>query len=239
MLLNVQFVKELTPVVEEALVKCLEMCAEFNYPMRKRDLQDLVQSYCVEHEVTTRWKDHRPGKDWIKFFRKRWQHRIKVRKPTNIKRSRAKVSPSDVRSFFERISPNLDGISRHNIFNYDETCFRDDPGAEDAFFSGGCKYFEKVQNHSKTTTSVMFCYSAAGDAVPPMTLYKSATGCIYQSWCEGGPDGSTYAANKSGWFDMEKFNLWFKQVRSVHFARGKISSIEFEQAPYRTSTVRY
>lgn len=34
---------DLSHEVELALVKCLKMCAEFNYPMRRRDLQDLVQ----------------------------------------------------------------------------------------------------------------------------------------------------------------------------------------------------
>ncbi len=32
-------VQELSKEVEEALVKCLEMCADFNYPMMRRDLQ--------------------------------------------------------------------------------------------------------------------------------------------------------------------------------------------------------
>ncbi len=31
--------QELTPKTEEAVVRCLEMCAEFNYPMKKRNLQ--------------------------------------------------------------------------------------------------------------------------------------------------------------------------------------------------------
>jgi len=31
--------QELTPKTEEAVVKCLEMCAEFNYPMKKRNVQ--------------------------------------------------------------------------------------------------------------------------------------------------------------------------------------------------------
>lgn len=206
--------QELSRSVEEALVKCLVMCAEFNYPMRKRDLQDLVQSYCTEHDVKTRWVDDRPGKAWVRNFRKRWRHMVRVRKPTNIKRSRARVSPAVVRDFFERIKPNLEGIPSKNVFNYDETCFRDDPGAEDAFFGGGCKYFEQVRNHSKVTVSVLMAGNGDGDFLPPMTVFKSSTGAVYQSWCEGGPDGATYAATKSGWFDMEKFNQWFKQVRT-------------------------
>jgi hypothetical protein len=36
---------------------------------------------------------------------------------------------------------------------------------EDAFCSGCTKYFEKVQNHSKTTFFVMICCSVAGGNV--------------------------------------------------------------------------
>jgi hypothetical protein len=134
---------ELSPEVEEALVQCLEMCAEFQFPMKKGDLQDLVQAYCVENDVTTRWVNSRPGVDWIRNFKRRWSHRVKVKKPSNIKRSRAKVSPDDIRSFFDRLAPNLEGIPPTHIFNYDESPIKDDPQAEDAFFSTGCKYYEQ------------------------------------------------------------------------------------------------
>lgn len=156
--------------------------------------------------METRWVDSRPGKDWISNFIKRHSAQIKIRKPTNIKRSRAKVSPADVRSFFERVTPNLDGIAPTHIFNYDETNLKDDPGAEKAFFGGGCKYFEQAKNHSKIAFSVMFCASAAGEMLPPMVIFKSGTGVVYKNWCEGGPDGAAYGATKSGWFDMEQFN---------------------------------
>ncbi len=46
----------LSKAAEEALVKCLEVCSEFNYPLSRRDLQNLVQNYCVEHNVATRKK---------------------------------------------------------------------------------------------------------------------------------------------------------------------------------------
>jgi hypothetical protein len=35
--------------------------------------------------------NNRPAKDWVRSFKDRWSHRVKVRKPTNIRRSRAKV----------------------------------------------------------------------------------------------------------------------------------------------------
>jgi hypothetical protein len=187
--------QELPKAVEEALVKCLVMCADFNYPMRKVDLQDLVQSYCIENEVHTSWKDDRPGKHWVRHFRKRWSHKVKIRKPTCIKRSRAKVSPTMVKEFFERIQPNLEDVPRHNIFNYDETGFSDNPGAEEAFFGAGSKYFEVIQDHSKTNISVMFCVTAAGDMLPVMVVYKSSTACVYPAWMQGGPDGTRHRIN--------------------------------------------
>lgn len=204
--------QELGPAVEEALVQCLEMCAQFQYPLKKRDLADLVQAYCVENEVKTRWDNSRPGKDWVRSFKDRWRHRVKVKKPSNIKRSRAKVSPDDLRGFFKRLKPNVEGVPATHLFNFDESPIKDDPGSEDAFFADGQKYYEQVMNHSKVGYSIMFCCSAAGQMLPPMVVYKSGTGSVYASWCEGGPDGTTYAASKSGWFDMNKFNQWFTQV---------------------------
>lgn len=67
-------------------------------------------------------------------------------------------------------------------------------------------------NHSKVGFSLMFCCNAAGYMLPPMVVYKSSSGSVYSSWCEGGPVGATYAATRTGWFDMSKFNLWFKQA---------------------------
>jgi transposase len=120
--------QELSAVVEEAIVNCLIKCAEFQYPMSKRDLQKIVQAYVVEHNVETRWEAGKPGKDWVDNFRKRWSHRVKVKKPTNIKRSRAAVSPQTIRNFFEHLGPNVEGVPGTHFFNFDETNLRDDPG---------------------------------------------------------------------------------------------------------------
>lgn len=67
------------------------------------------------------------------------------------------MSAAEVRAFIERIKPNMEGVPARNIFNYDESPFRDDPSTEDAFFAAGTRHCEKVQNHSKTAFSVMFC----------------------------------------------------------------------------------
>ncbi len=112
---------ELSAEVEKALVKCLIQCGEYQYPMRKSDLQNLVQAYCVENNIETRWKNHRPAREWCRLFLKRWNHEVKLRRPTNIKRSRARVSPQIIQDFFARAGPNLEGIPASHIINYDET----------------------------------------------------------------------------------------------------------------------
>ena len=206
----------LSKEVEEALVKCLVMCAEFQYPMRKRDLMLLVQAYCNENSIETRFPDNKPGREWVLGFQKRWAHRVKVKKPSNIKRSQAAVSPAIVRDFFTALGPNIENIPATHIFNYDKTNLRDDPGAENAFFAVGSKYQEQVRNHSKVAFSIMYCCSASGLMLPPMVVYKQPQSILFQNWCENGPAGSTNAASKSGWFDMAKFNQWFKQVFVEH-----------------------
>jgi len=94
--------------------------------------------------------------------------------------------------------------------------FKDDPAAEDAFFGGGCKYYEQMRNSSKVAYSVMFCCSAAGQMLPPYTVFKSPTGALYELWCQNGPEGAGYGANKSGWFDQDRFNAWFSTVFLRH-----------------------
>ncbi len=67
-------------------------------------------------------------------------------------------------------------------------------------------------NHNKQATSVMMCVDGDGLALAPMVIFQSSTGTVYQKWCEGGPQGATYGATKTGWFNMEKYNQWFKQA---------------------------
>jgi hypothetical protein len=133
-----------------------------------------------------------------------------------------KGHPQILRDFFVNLTPNLEGVVAAHFFNYDESNLKDDPGADDCFFPGNSKYYEQVRNHSKTSISLMFCCSADGKMLPPMVVYKSGTGAVYQSWCEGGPAGTTYAASKNGWFDMSKFNQWFKEARALLHFRLKL-----------------
>lgn len=101
----------------------------------------------------------------------------------------------------------LDGIPEENIWNYDETNLRDDPGAKKVICKRGQKYIERIMESTKSCTSIMFCGNASGDMIPPYVVYKSEH--LWSTWTEGGPVGCRYNRTKSGWFDMGTFEDWF------------------------------
>ena len=97
-----------------------------------------------------------------------------------------------------------------NIFNYDETNFSDDPGAKKCVFRCGVRYPERVMASSKASTSVMICGSADGKVLPPYVVYKATH--LWNTWVEGGSDGSRYNRSFSGWFDLTCFRGWFESL---------------------------
>ena len=69
---------------------------------------------------------------------------------------------------------------------------------------------ERKIEHSKASTSIMFCGSASGKMLPPMVVYKSKF--LYDAWINGGPVNSVYDSTKSGWFDGRTFKKWFFNI---------------------------
>ncbi len=135
-----------------------------------------------------------------------------IRKAQNIRRSRAAVSPADIREYFANLEKEVAGVPPTHIFNTDESCMRDDPSADLCFFMKGVRYPEQVKDHSKTSFSVMFCCSAAGELLPTMTVFKSQSGYYYDTWGQGAPIGSVFTANKTGWVNMKEYEMWFEDI---------------------------
>ena len=69
-----------------------------------------------------------------------------------------------------------------------------------------------MKDHSKTAFSVMFCCNAAGDLLPPMTVYKVNSGNFYETWMEGAPEDYVFTANKNGWFGMREYEFFIVKV---------------------------
>lgn len=207
---------EMTADEERLLVKRLMMMGNWGYPLTTRDMCYLIKDYLDGQGRNTRFVNNRPGVDFVKGFLKR-HTALSKRRASLIKRARAQVSWETVDAFFDYYEKTAEEVPAKNVFNYDETNLRDDPGAVKAIFKKGIKYAEQVGDHSKSAISVMFCGSAAGQLLPPYVVYKGAN--TYPGWCKNGPAGSVYTATKSGWFDAFAFRDCFEKIFLPHLKR--------------------
>jgi hypothetical protein len=72
------------------------------------------------------------------------EDQVVVRTPTNIRRSRAAVSPSEIKESFANLARELDGVPPMNVFHYDKANFRNNPGASQCLFKKGIQYPEQA-----------------------------------------------------------------------------------------------
>ncbi len=134
-----------------------------------------------------------------------------MRKANLVKRSRAALSRTEVKNFFDHYNKTAANIPASDIINVDETNLREDPGAnKKAVFQRGVKYTEQICDHTKSCNSIMFAGMAAGDLLPPYVIYKAQY--CYPSWCKGGIKGAFYTSMPSGWFNNYVFVNWLKDV---------------------------
>jgi len=170
------------------------------------------------------FKNNLPSAEWARTFLKRHSALLTLRSCQNIKKVRAGVSPEEINNYFDNLVKSLkneDGsdISPNCIYNYDETNLTDDPGIKKCIFKRGVKYPERIRDSTKTSISLMFCGSAAGEVIPPYVVYKADH--LWNLWTEGGLKNVRYNRSKSGWFDATTFSDWFETCFLPHVKRLK------------------
>lgn len=206
----------LTNDTEEYIVENLNICADWGYPLDTTDLRYIVKMYLDTAQISIKkFKNNFPGPDFVEGFLKRNHGKISTRICQNIKRSRAAVSPDTLKKYFGELEKSLQDVPTANIINYDETNLTDDPGRKKVIVRRGCKYPERVLNHSKGSVSIMMAGTAEGDLLPPYVVYKSTH--LYDSWVKNGPAGTRYNRTGSGWFDGASFTDWVKNIVIPYF----------------------
>ena len=200
--------KRLSTECEDMIVSAIGTLTDWKVPMTGVEIRSFVKNYLDALDLPDEiFPSNLPGRDWLRGFMKRYG--LRKRKADNVSHSRAEISPETVNSYFDHLQKELEGIPASNIFNYDETNLSDDPGSLEVIVHRGLRRVERVVEHSKSCTSVMFCGSADGKYLPPMVVYKCLSGNVYEGWMVGGPPNVQYASTKSGWFDKETFSRWF------------------------------
>ncbi|KAJ8909547.1 hypothetical protein NQ315_012741 [Exocentrus adspersus] len=117
-------------------------------------------------------------------------------------------------SEFQALS-STSNITFNNLNNC--TYIADDPGKKWGIYRRGVKYPEKICNHSKSSTSVMFCGSADGTLLPPYVIYKSIH--LYDTWKEHGPAGALKSAWRIVLTEWKVQNMRMSAVQKDTFPR--------------------
>jgi hypothetical protein len=214
---------ELSAAEVKILVDHVIAVGDWGFPFGLIDLRHLIKSILDKAKRKTRFTNNYPSKKWAYAFLKS-QRQLRKRTCRNIKTSKASLSPEIVQDYFNNLNVALkvgeeDEIKPEHIFNYDETNLTDDPGSKISIFRRGIKYPERIRDFSKSSTSIMFCGSAAGELLPPYVVYKSAH--LWQTWVEGGPKHTRYNRSDSGWFNCEIFADWFEYMFVPHVKKFK------------------
>ncbi|XP_065650631.1 jerky protein homolog-like [Hydra vulgaris] len=194
---------------EVLIAQMLEAVADWGFPIGRLEVRIMAFNFLKNRNGLNSFNLQIPGNDWLNSFMKR--NNISGRNASNIKQSRSKLGVEMISNFFdefEKTYESLGDIQPSNVFNFDETNLSDDPGKKFVLVRRGRRRVENVQEHSKTSISLMWCGSASGVLQPPMVVYKASN--VYKGWVTGGPQGTIYSCTKSGWFDMETFAKWFE-----------------------------
>jgi hypothetical protein len=139
---------ELSKEEEYMIIEMVNLLAEWGFPFSQEDLRHFVKSFLDKKGVKTRFTDNLPSRRFVDTFLGRHPDFI-LRKTNPIKRSRARLSREEVQKFFDNFLKSAEGVAPENMWNYDETNLRDDPGSKKCVFKKGTKYCEKVLNTSK------------------------------------------------------------------------------------------
>ena len=209
---------------EEVMSRLIDEVAGWGFLVGKFELKIMVKDLLDRKKMKSSiFTDNLPDDDWVQGFIK-WRN-LTSRMTSNIRRSRSAINSEVINDFFDEVENSFEGvdISPSNIFNYDKTNVVDDPCKQMVIVRRGRRRVEKVQDHSKTGFSLMWCGSASGAILPPMTVYKAQH--MYEGWLDGAPSGSHFHSTPSGWFDSDSFGIWFEKIflpQTEHLAGPKI-----------------
>ncbi|XP_050355616.1 uncharacterized protein LOC126776829 [Nymphalis io] len=206
----------LKPEEENYLIKYINLCSEWGYPLETIDIRFLIKGYLdgLGRNIN-KFNDNMPGPDYINAFLKRHTDKITIRLSQNLKRLRATVSSEIIEDYIEELDRSLRGVSQKNIVVYDETNLMDDPARKEALIKRCVKYPERIMNHTKGSTSIMFAAAADGSLLPPYVVYKAQN--VYDTWMLNGPKGCCYNCTTSGWFNTITFKDWMTSIIFPYF----------------------
>lgn len=208
----------ITSADEELLVEFSSYMSKHGFPLSKQQLVSFASSiYKRQHP---RVAFSKLGQTWWLNFRKRQEKNITIQPADNVVvRGRTVcVRKEAVDQFFHLLSTVMDARGLrdkpHQIFNCNETVFQ--LGRKTVILSKSASLGYKPTPGLKDHISVLACFSAAGEDIPPFIIYSKAYpgGLCYVK--TQGPPNSLYGCSDSGYVNSDHFKKWFLKHFILH-----------------------
>lgn len=201
----------ITSADEKLLVEFSSYMSRHGFPLTKQQVVSFASSiYKRQHR---RVAFSKLGQTWWLNFRKRQEKNITIQPADSVVRGRTVcVRKEAVDQFFHLLSTVVDthGLrdSPGQIYNCSETGYQ--LGRRKAASLGF-----KPAPSSRDHISVLACFNAAGDGVPPFIIYSKAYpgGVSYKTQ---GPPNALYGWSESGYVNSELFKKWFLKHFLIH-----------------------
>ena len=112
---------------ELQLLEKVQVMSDWGFPLTGKDLCHFVKAYLDKRGVVTRFRNNMPTRKWVNLFLSR-HPQFCFRMGNPIKRARAAVSREEVQQFFVNFLKTSEGVPPENMFNCDESNFKDNAG---------------------------------------------------------------------------------------------------------------
>ncbi|XP_038150439.1 uncharacterized protein si:rp71-1d10.8 [Cyprinodon tularosa] len=199
----------ITSADEKLLVEFSLHMSKHGFPLTKQQVVSFASSiYKRQHRRVALSK---LGQTWWLNFRKRQEKNITIQPADNVVRGRTIcVRKEAVDQFFRLLGTVVDthGLREfpRRIYNCSEMGYQ--LGRRKAAVSKAASLGYKPTPSSRDHISVLACFNAAGEDIPPFIIYSRAYpgGGCYKTQ---GPPNALYGWSESGYINSELFKKWF------------------------------
>ncbi|XP_078140067.1 uncharacterized protein LOC139925965 [Centroberyx gerrardi] len=200
----------LAPEDENSLVEYCLYSASHGFPLTKPHIQ--AHALAIYNRRHPNAQKTAVGQTWWINFRERYHHRLTAWTPDIIDHGRASCAKrGSINEYFRLLTATLEEHELREkprqIYNCDETGFQLDSMRRKVIVPRGTKHAYRQAQGTRDHITILACFNAAGEDVPPFVIYKGGyPGGPYNK--EGVPD-ALYGKSPAGYMDGELFRKWF------------------------------
>ena len=182
------------------------------FGLSKGAFLESVKTFLDKDGRSTPFRNNKPGKKWYRSFCRR-NREIKTRKARPLEKKRAAITKQEIDNWFTKYESFVEekGLSNSpsQIWNCDETGFEQQGRAGNVIGPSNVKKAPyRVLSGSKEHITMLPCFNACGQWLPPYFLFPGKRVPVTYNPLEGGVEGSVFSVTESGWMDTQSFYMW-------------------------------